>query len=114
LLHKSFSHTANDIEDVDESDQRERMVSRKQAEYEAMLGSDLDSEESEEKTPMDRWGRSPLHECVIQDDLEACKKLISEGADVKARDNNGHSPVQLAFLEERVSFIAFFRSINAI
>jgi hypothetical protein len=55
-----------------------------------------------EASPMNtkgQFGRTPLHEAVLKQDLDAIKKLLQDGADATLTDNNGHTPLVVARLE---------------
>lgn len=49
------------------------------------------------KSPLLNDGKStPLHHAVLDQNIEKVKKLVDEGADLKAEDENGRTPFQLA------------------
>jgi ankyrin repeat protein len=45
---------------------------------------------------VDAYGRAPLHDAVIDGNLEAVIGLLKGGADVNAQDNNGCAPLHFA------------------
>jgi hypothetical protein len=45
------------------------------------------------------FGRTPLHDAVLEDDVEKIIDLLNNGADITVADNNGHTPLILAKLE---------------
>ena len=44
----------------------------------------------------DRGGRIPLHYCAGDDNLEAARQALSDGADPNARDRQGWTPLHFA------------------
>jgi len=47
------------------------------------------------------YGRTLLHDAVLNGDLEEIEKLIEEGSSTKSKDNNGMTPYMLAVVEEK-------------
>ena len=45
------------------------------------------------------YGRTLLHDAVLEEDLEEIEKLIEEGASVTSKDNTGMTPYMLAIVE---------------
>jgi ankyrin repeat protein len=52
-----------------------------------------------------RFGRTPLHEAILMNDLETIRSLLNENKYLMSRDNNGHTPLDLARLEENIVVI---------
>jgi len=59
-----------------------------------------------------RWGRTQLHEAVAMNDIVMAEKLIKEGHDITAKDNNGHTPIHIAVIEENKEMIVMFRQVG--
>jgi len=51
------------------------------------------------------FGRTFLHQAVVDNNLDAIKELI-EDSDLEARDNSGYTPLMLAYLHEHLEIIA--------
>ena len=66
-------------------------------------------QEKEEITPfkaeIKRFGRSALHEAILNEDIDGIKQLIKDGANLFAKDNNGNSPLNLAQMEEKTEIV---------
>ena len=45
---------------------------------------------------VDEYGRTPLHNSVIDEDIEETKKLIQSGIDINATDDDGWKPLHYA------------------
>jgi ankyrin repeat protein len=45
---------------------------------------------------VDRIGRTPLHYAALEGKLDEAKRLLTEGADPSARDDNGWTPLHFA------------------
>jgi len=43
-----------------------------------------------------RFGRSPLHEAVVMEDIKTIKKFVKEKKYLQHVDNNNHTPLQMA------------------
>jgi ankyrin repeat protein len=52
-------------------------------------------------TNRDEHGRTPLHLAIIDGNIEECKRLLQEGADVNAQDNDGNTPLILLMKQRR-------------
>ncbi|MFW6173767.1 MAG: ankyrin repeat domain-containing protein [Elusimicrobiota bacterium] len=46
------------------------------------------------------FGRTALHNAVLQNDTDNIKELVQQGADVTIKDNSGNTPYRLALLED--------------
>lgn len=51
------------------------------------------------------YGRTPLHNAIIDNDLDMVKKLIDEGIDINMKDNGGNTAFELGVLENRDDII---------
>jgi len=57
-------------------------------------------------------GETPLHTCARRGDYAVCSALVCAGADIRALDNNGNSPISrcsdhlAAMLEEAAQEVA--------
>lgn len=49
-----------------------------------------------ERPGVDRMGRTPLHYAVAEGNEQDVSRLLNEGVDVNARDDNGWSPLHFA------------------
>jgi ankyrin repeat protein len=45
---------------------------------------------------VDRMGRTPLHYAALEGKLDEARRLLAEGADPSARDDNGWAPLHFA------------------
>jgi len=68
-----------------------------------------DEQESEERG---KYGRTPLHIAVMEDDIEEIRELIENGADVNMRDNSGMTPFVYALLEGKTEIIKLFEELG--
>jgi len=75
-----------------------------------------DEEEIQEReySVKKRCGKTDLHEAVLMGDLVLIEQLIEDGADVHAKNNNGHTAIYLAFLEENEAVIALLRKMKVL
>lgn len=55
------------------------------------------------------FGRTPLHRAVVEGDLEEIKSLIKKGSNMKAKDNGGNTPFELAVLEGQDDIVEWFQ-----
>lgn len=60
-----------------------------------------DDETISESNLKGAYGRTLLHEAVLEENIDEIEKLIMDGVDVSVKDNNGCTPYQLAVLEEK-------------
>ena len=95
---------------------REERIKELTAFYGVKGDEDEDAEEVQERehTIKKRCGKTDLHDAVLMGDLPLIEQLISDGADVNAKNNNGHTAIYLAFLEENEAVIALFRELGVI
>jgi ankyrin repeat protein len=49
-----------------------------------------------ERPGVDRYGRTPLHEAVLSGDLAEVMRLLREGSDASAPDDDGWTPLHVA------------------
>lgn len=89
-----------------ERDQRyydtEKRIRQKTKEMEERGLTEPESEvEEEEPTPkpVTRYGRSPLHEAIAMKDICLVKKFVKRGLFLTDIDNNGHTPMEMAYYE---------------
>ena len=59
---------------------------------------------SEENT-QGMYGRTRLHNAVLEEDLDAISELINGGIDYTLKDNNGYTPYLLGVLEGKTKAI---------
>ena len=59
---------------------------------------------SEENT-QGMYGRTRLHNAVLEEDLDAISELIKGGIDYTLKDNNGYTPYLLGVLEGKIKAI---------
>ena len=75
---------------------------------------DIDEEELEEELGEDnefrdsRYGRSPLHEAIAARDLLLIQKYLVKGVYVFSKDNNGHTPLEMAFYDGYAEAVDIF------
>lgn len=55
---------------------------------------------TEEIDSRGNFGRTALHNAVIQNNPDKIKELIQQGADATIKDNSGNTPYRLALLED--------------
>lgn len=60
------------------------------------------------------FGRTPAHICVMENDSEGLENLHAQGADFSILDNNGHTPWQLAILDEKYHILEVFKQLGVI
>ena len=56
-----------------------------------------------------RYGRTPLHEAIAMRDINLVKKYLKSDKYLKETDNNGHTPIEMAFYEEYEEALALFK-----
>ena len=61
------------------------------------------------------WGIYPIHDAVMNNDLEMLKLLVKYGADVNSKDDSGYTPLYKAlnYTDENEDIIEYLRSIGA-
>lgn len=107
------------IERIKESDHRQnkffyeheqRIIAKmKEMEERNLTGSDPDEEEPAEFNTT-RYGRSPLHEAIVMKDIRLVKKCVKEGLYLDCEDNNGHTPMEMAYYEGYKDAMAVFEN----
>lgn len=71
-------------------------------------------EELEYQNPLNekgKFGRTKLHQAVLTGTLEDIKNLIAQGAEVKAKDNSGYTPLVLARLNGKKEIAEYLKGI---
>lgn len=53
----------------------------------------------QKQVSLTRYGRNPLHEAVAMRDIRLVKKYAQEGLYLDGVDNNGHTPMEMAYYE---------------
>lgn len=92
---------------------REQRIMELQAFYN--IPGEVDEEEQErEQAVKKRCGKTDLHDAVLMGDCDLIRRLVKDGADIHAKNNNGQTAVYLAFLEENEEVIALFRELSII
>jgi hypothetical protein len=92
---------------------KEEIILEKQREYGIEPDGPMSEEDNKERfIRQQQWGKRPLHEAVAASDLAGIRKLVVEGADVTEVDNNGHTPLYLAVLEENHEVVALFKELG--
>jgi len=66
-----------------------------------------------EHLEQNRYGRTPLHEAIAIRDLELVKQYISQGVHLETKDNNGHTPKEMAYYEGYEEALKVFRAYEA-
>lgn len=61
-----------------------------------------------------RYGRTPLHEAIAMRDISLVKKYIHKKRYSQVSDNNGHTPMQMAFYENYQEALDLFEEVLAI
>ena len=115
-IHK-MCNDYDDLLDSQEAIACENALSREDRikELQVFYSGSLDDEDTIEKERITRTrcGRTDLHDAVSMNDLEMIRKLIVEDhADVNVKDNNGHTPIHIAILEENEAAISLFRELG--
>jgi ankyrin repeat protein len=61
------------------------------------------------------WGVYPIHDAVMNYDLEMLKLLVKHGADVNSKDDSGYTPLYKAinYTDGTDDIIEYLRSIGA-
>ena len=59
-----------------------------------------------------RYGRNPLHEAVAMKDIHMVKKFVTEGLYLEDVDNNGHTPIEMAYYEGFKEAMIIFKNIQ--
>jgi hypothetical protein len=87
-------------------EKKERRIRDLQCKYgDCFWGDNTDADQIKIHDIKGRWGRTPLHEAVIAEDLEEMEQLVQKGENVKIRDNNGHTPMQMAIFHSKKEVI---------
>ena len=59
-----------------------------------------------------RYGRSPLHEAIAMRDIRLVKKYVMQNLFLDVKDNNGHTPKEMAYYEGYSKALKIFESIS--
>jgi hypothetical protein len=62
-----------------------------------------------DSSPSTRYGRSPLHEAIATKNIKLIEKYIKQNLYLKAVDNNGHTPMQMAYYEGYKEALIIFK-----
>ena len=57
-----------------------------------------------------RYGRTPLHEAIAMRNLPLVKKYVKRGLYLTCLDNNGHTPMQMAYYEGYKEAMMIFKT----
>ena len=98
------------FEKIKEMDKEQR-IQALQKKYDGSFDEDkfVPSPFQSEQKKTTRFGRTELHEAVLANDVESVERLLKQGLNVDAVDNNGNDAFNLACLEERVEIIEIFK-----
>jgi ankyrin repeat protein len=55
------------------------------------------------------FGRTQLHEAVLQEDFQKIEKMLNEGVDASIKDNNGNTAFKLALMEGKIKIVDFLK-----
>ena len=67
----------------------------------------FEDEKKDTKTSI-RYGRTPLHEAISMKDIKVVKKYLQSGQFLDVLDNNGHTPLEVAFYEDYTEALILF------
>jgi hypothetical protein len=56
-----------------------------------------------------RYGRTPLHEAISMKSIKLVEKYIKSGEFLEIIDNNGHTPLEMAFYENYTEALELFK-----
>ena len=94
----------------------------KEMEEKGLRGSFYDDEEDKDDRNMKerrqnqsnitRYGRSPLHEAIALRNIRLVKKYVKEGLYTGDIDNNGHTPMEMAFYEGFKEAMIVFKTFH--
>ncbi len=59
-----------------------------------------------------RYGRSPLHEAIFMRDIRLVEKYLKSGKFLDKIDNNGHTPLQMAYYENYKEALILFEAYD--
>ena len=62
---------------------------------------------------VDGYGRTALHYAILDGDLEVARKLLAEGADANAADDNGWTPLHVAAAASNAACVALLLETGA-
>ncbi len=70
------------------------------------------SPEDQESEDRGKYGRTPLHIAVMDDDHDKIRELIANGANIDMRDNSGLTPFVYALLEGKTEIVKLFEELG--
>jgi hypothetical protein len=91
-------------------EQEQRVIAKRKELIAKGIVSPDDSSLTEQPIRVTRYGRTPLHEAIAMRDIELVKKYIKRGQFIDVKDNNDHTPLQMAFYEDYTEAIALFKA----
>lgn len=90
-------------------DQEKRIkAKRKELIEKGVIDLDIDDIDDDPTLQITRYGRTPLHEAISMRDIRLVKKYIKAEKYLDCVDNNGHTPVEMAFYEEYKEALILF------
>lgn len=94
---------------------RELRISKLQEKYNIKPDKQTKEILEREKVVRTRCGRTDLHDAVSMGDLGLIRKLVVEDKiDPSIKDNNGHTAVHIAVLEQNSEVIELLKELNCI
>jgi len=107
LMHKEI------IEDAElTKDERINILQKQYQDHGIETGEWVFSPDKQESEDRGKYGRTPLHIAVMEDDLEEIRELILNGADVNMIDNSRLTPFVYALLEGKTEIIKLFEELG--
>lgn len=107
LMHKE------EIEDVElTQDERINILQKQYQDHGEKTGEWVFTPDEQESEERGKYGRTPLHIAVMEDDYDQIKELITNGTDVNMRDNSGMTPFVYALLEGKTEVIKLFEELG--
>jgi ankyrin repeat protein len=82
----------------------------KEMQAKGLVESDNNEEELLSYNSITRYGRSPLHEAISARNLRFVKKCIRKGLYLDCIDNNGHTPMEMAYYENYKEVMMLFKA----
>ena len=93
----------------------EKRIQAKIKEMEAKGLIEIDDDEGEGEpdrsyTPTTQFGRTPLHHAVAMRNLRLVEKYVKRGLYIDSLDNNGHTPLEMAYYEGFKEAVMVFKT----